>query len=179
MLLGWCTSPTVAALLWTGLGPEGTTAFSSQKYSISLQHLLLLKPWGKIWGNSNRRAWQQDAWIICPVTKYLKLCELCRDSSNCQMFSVFLSVQDGKNLQILSCENTLASRHVVGNLLFLSDQCWVGARFNLRAFVTDLVDVFKWQTYIHCPYVNRAIIKSLSGYWTGIYTTADTGNFLP
>lgn len=55
----------------------------------------------------------------------------------------------------------------------------IGARFNLRGFLIDLLDVFKRQTYIHCPSVNRAIIKSLSGYWTGIYTTADTGNFLP
>lgn len=79
-------------------------------------------PWGKMWGNSNRKAWQQDAWTICHVTKHLKLCELCRDSSHCQVLCVFLSVRDGKKLQILSCENSLASKHVISNWLFLS-QC--------------------------------------------------------
>lgn len=45
-------------------------------------------------------------------------------------------------------------------------------------FLIDMLDACKWQTYIHCPSVNRAVTNSLSGYWAGIYTTADTGNFL-
>lgn len=85
-------------------------------HTISVQCLLLLKTSGKIWGNSSRRVWQQGAWTICHVVKDSKLCELCRDSSHCEVLCVFLSVQDGKKLQILYYEKPLASNHVISDL---------------------------------------------------------------
>lgn len=49
----------------------------------------------------------------------------------------------------------------------------IGARLILSGFVTYLSG-----RNIHCPYINKAIIKSPSGYWTDTCSTADIGNFL-
>lgn len=127
-LCEWCTTAIKPAgkLRWwhfSGLSPEEMTALPSQQ-TLFLSRVSSSKPWGKIRGNSNIRTRQQDACTICHVVKYLKLCEFCRDSSHCQVVSAFLSMQDGKELQMLSCETPLASKCVMSHLVFLSDRCW-------------------------------------------------------